>query len=281
MPTSNGRPDRSEQHTNGRSEQPEEVRPVRLLVPTDRRGDYGMPHDDTLLASELGVTRHTTDDELLGKVADATQAVAGISHEDPLEFLRRVRDALRQPRDITEARAWGLEIPRAENSEEFSASARKRLGWWWVYDTSRTETRDQRQARYLGDRRLLDMKGFARVLRRAYITIKDIKFTGDNVRMVLDDPAHLELMARAVVEQEPSISLDDAKAGLISRAREDVLKALPPRRDRAGQSDLWYVCDALKFGRSSARLDWWYEYNRIKQTGRPLGSRTRTRRAPV
>lgn len=65
----------------------------------------------------------------------------------------------------------------------------------------------------------------------------------------------------------------------VQKAEEKLLTAPPVRRFRSGQSDTWYVCDGIKFGRRVARLNQWYEYERLKQTGRPKGSKTRNRRA--
>lgn len=266
--------DQPEQDHGTRNEQAPATWPVRLLVPTQRLSDYWLSLPDTLRASDLGITRHTTDQQLDAIVADVGQTSFAAYRDD----LLRLRDALRHPRDIAEAREWGFDIPRKENAEEFAPNPRKRLGWWWVYDPNRTETLEQRGARYLSDERVIDMRGFARVVGRAYITIKDLKFEGDNVRVLLENPAHLDEMARAAAGDETVITVDDAKATMTLKAREDVLKALPPRRGRAGQSDLWWVCDAIKFGRLTGRLGESYARNNIKQTGRPRGARTRNRR---
>lgn len=254
----------------------EETRPVRLLVPTRRRSDYWLSHEDTLRASDLGITRHTTDDELEQIVTEFGQTEFVTYRDD----LFRLRDGLRVPRDVAEARAWGFDVPitAAENAEELSDDTRKRLGWWWVYDPNRTETRQQRRQRYLADQRLVDMKGFARVVCRAYITVKDRKFESDNIRKVLDDVEYRRDLAATIAQENPAVTAAQAEQKLLAKAREDVLKAMPPRRDRAGQSDQWSVADAARYGRDTERLDEWYEYNKIKQTGRPLGAKTRNRR---
>jgi hypothetical protein len=257
-----------------------ETRPVRLLVPTVRRNDYWLSPEDTLRASDLGVTRHTSDEELDGLVDAAADLLVAVSSEDPATWLRRIRDMLRSPRDIAEAHQWGFIVPREENIQEFDTNARKRLGWWMVYDPKHTETRAQRRARYLADQRLIDMKGFARVLGRAYITVKDLKFEADEIRRILENEEY-RLEKAAELATELGVSVEEAAAQLRAKADEDILKAMPVRRDRAGQSDLWFVSDAMRNGRDNTRLDEWYERNTIRQSGRPKGSRTKNRRAPA
>jgi hypothetical protein len=307
----------------GRVSQPtgQETRPVRLLVPTVRRSDYWLPLEDTLRASDLGVTRHTTDLELLPLIEPAATLLAGAASssknfwarywkandrgqlnitaettpaelteiaarvfaavpiENPAAYLFRIRDALRHPRDIAEAIDWGYDVPitDVENKEETSDDPKRRLGWWWVYDPERVETRQQREARYLGDQRLIDMKGVARLWCRAYITVKDFKVEGDQHRKVINNTDNLRTELAQSVAEEQGIPVDVVEAAMIRAAEQELLKAMCPRRDRAGQSDLWWVCDALKNGRDLGRLTEWYEYNKIKQTGRPKGSKTRTR----
>lgn len=189
---------------------------------------------------------------------------------------------------INDARAAGLRVPTDENAEEFLDNPSKRLGWFWVYDDTRLETCEERRARYLADHRIIDMKGFARVICRSYALVKDMKFESDGVRAILRglgvlDGADLEDKARVTALAETlashaQIDLDTARARLLAQANEDILKATPAARDRVGQSDLWYVSDAIPFGRRSGRLDEWYSRATIKQTGRPPGSRTKNRK---
>lgn len=255
------------------------TRPMRLLVPTERRDDFFLSYEDTLRASDLGITRHTTDAELdqLRSEAEYVLGLAGLT-EEPSFWLCRIRDALRHPRDIAEARAWGFTVPHGENKEEFSEDPRRRLGWWWVYDPERVETRAQRQARYEADHRLIDMKGYARCTLRAYITTKDRKVRSDAIRRILEDPAYRAEKVAVYVEHNPDLTAEKADEMLLAEARQDILKAMPRRRDRGGQSDRWYVADALKDGNDNERLNEWYEFNAIRQTGRPLGAKTRNRR---
>jgi len=306
----------------------EETRPVRLLVPTLRRSDQFMSADDASNADQLGITRRTTEDEL-DALTTAASEIAEYANE-PIRHLRRLRDALRHPRDIAEAREWGYLVPEDENREELSPDPRKRLGWWWVYDPERAETRAERRVRYRGDERLIDTKGFARVVCRAYITTKDLKFESDGIRKAIADANHrrklaLEWLAHEQIQrdkdevaqlahdqlaQRPDATLEEitaelrserpaplledlvgelaAKASaatiekvmdeLLAKANKDVLKAMPERRERAGQSDLWFVRDAIDNGRAMSRLNEWYERNTIKQVGRPRGAKTRNRR---
>lgn len=307
-------------HNSATTPTPGQTRPVRLLVPTVRRSDYWLTAEDTLRASDLGVTRDTTDEqlreivntgttdrpltylitgdttaeqfrEIVNTAANDSTETAPITAaewllatygttDQALTYLIGIRDGLRIPRDVAEARAWGFTVPRDENKQEFSADPRKHLHWWWVYDPTRTETLAQREARYYNDNRIIDMKGFARVLCRAYITIKDLKFEADEVRRILDPnrTEHLDELAAAVVQYGNGITLEQARESLLDKAREDVLDAMPERRDVAGQSDLWHVADAIRYGRRTGRLDQWYEYASIKQTGRPKGSKTRRRK---
>jgi hypothetical protein len=300
--------------------------PVRLLVPDERRTTYYVPEQDTLRAADLGLNRNTTDGELMRMIRPCREmlASAGIT-EDAETYLRRIRDGLRHPRDISEAREWGMKVPRELNLEEFVAlenphnkvKVRKKTGWWWVIDPTRTETREEREQRLLSDDRLVDMKASARILCRTYITVKDLKVEGDRVRRMLRDPAFLRSEAikrmgkgngvRAAGSDPGPVRAvrdwDDDQAGVdttdladpwrawcnladveatmadeLAYARKYVVKAWPPRRDRVGQSDVWCVSDICRSGRDNARLDEWYEKNVIKQTGRPPGSRTKKRR---
>lgn len=248
-------------------------RPIRVFVPTTRRSDYFLPLEDTLRASDLDITRKTTNRQLSDLVADDDAY-----RTETLAYLHRLRDGLRIPRDIGEARAWGWTVPDDENSTELDPVKRKHLGWWWVYDHTRTETCDQRKTRYLADERVIDMKGFAAFIRRAYTTVKDSKFEGDYLRRLLESPAFLNREARRIkAEDQPELTLREISETLLAKARKDVLKAHPRARDRAGQSDLWQVRDAAKSGRDRTALDQWYEPNKISQTGRPKGSKTRRR----
>jgi hypothetical protein len=264
--------------TGGRNTAPatttQEKRPVRLLVPTRRRSDYWLPLEDTLRASDLGITRHTTDAELEALVAEYGQT-SFVTYRDDLY---RLRDALRIPRDIAEARAWGFTVPEDENEEESHDDPRRRLGWWWVYDPIRTETREERRDRYRSDRRMIDTKGFARAICRAYITTKDLKAKSDHFRKVVDDAAYRTDLVRTILAANPSTTAQHVEQSLLAEANDFLLKAMPPRRDRAGQSDQWHVSDALDNGRLTGRLNEWYEHESIKQTGRPRGSKTRNRR---
>jgi hypothetical protein len=255
----------------------QETRPVRLLVPTVRHDEYFLPLEDTLRASDLGVTRETTDAELLERVDTAAGMLHSVSVEDPTTYLFRIRDALRAPRDITEAREWGFHIPVEENKQEFEEDKRKHLNWWWVYDPEHVETRQQREARYLSDQRVIDMKGYARVTCRAYITIKDLKFASDQIRKILSNEDGFRTTKAQEIAAENGGDVAAVEMMLLADARRDVLKAMPPRRFRGGQSDQWYVRDAIVNGRNLGRLNEWYEFNTIRQTGRPRGSRTRNR----
>lgn len=307
-----------------------ETRPMRLFVPTERRSDYWLPLEDTLRASDLGITRQTTDEELNELVDQAREMLtsAGLT-EDPSFWMYRIRDALRHPRDIIEAREWGFRIPRrgenegelfpeerAELEEQLAAAERevarcrdlpgqlptavkerlvaaeadvkrikaalkRLLNWWWAYDPERVETREQRRARYMSDHRLIDMKGYARAVLRAYITVKDRKVKSDAVRRILEEAEHRREQAILFARHNTAFTVEQAEEYLLAEARKDILKATPKRRDRAGQSDLWFVSDALHDGRDNERLSEWYEFSKIKQTGRPRGSKTRKRRTPA
>lgn len=307
-----------------------ERRPVRLLVPTERRTIWYVPQEDTLRAADLDLSRDTDDGQLARMVPGARKMLktAGLT-EDPEAYLRRIRDGLRHPRDIAEARAWGMVVPEEQNVEEFDPRPTRRTGWWWVLDPTRTETRDEREARLLADTRLLDMKGVARVWQRKYITVKDFKVESERVRRMLREPSFLRAEAikrlakgkgvhgdispvstlaplRAITALRTDIDaadvavfpdgvdvqelvdpygvacdLADVEATMadeLAYARKFVHKAMPPRRARAGQSDVWYVGDACQTGRDTTRLTEWYEFNTVRQTGRPPGSRTRNRR---
>lgn len=197
--------------------------------------------------------------------------------------------------EIDAARRAGLRVPREENIQEFDPDPRKHLGWFWAYDDSRFETCDERRARYLGDAnvevdpitrlrqgdakhlgdiRLLDMKGFARAVCRSYATVKDLKFEADAIRLILTDEDHLDMLVAAGQGDHETI-----KARLLAQANDDILTAHPFARVHGGQSGMWYVSDALYAGRRRGHLDEWYEMDVIKATGRPVGSRTKHRKA--
>lgn len=306
----------------------DERRPVRLLVPTVRRTPWFVPQEDTLRASDLGLTRDTVDGQIVHMVRAARKMLrAAHITEDPETYLRRIRDGLRHPRDIAEAREWGMIVPPEQNTEEFLPDAGKRTGWWWVLDPTRTETQAEREDRLLADTRLIGMKGVARVFMRTYITTKDFKMESDRVRRMLRDRAYLRAEAikrlakgkgvraaphapapafRPITALVDDVSQADAEAALdevdltglvdpgqawtnladveatmaaeLAYARRFVHKAMPPRRDRIDQSDVWYVGDACRIGRDTTRLNEWYEYNKVRQTGRPPGSKTQRHR---
>lgn len=266
----------------------QETRPVRLLVPTRRRSDYWLSPEDTLRASDLGITRDTTDDELTTKIRDARKMLVRASTDDAANYLRRIRNALCHPRDIAEARAWGYDVPITthENHQELDPEPTKRLGWWWVYSPDHVETREDREARYLADHRLIDAKGGGRVWCRSYVTVKDFKFDSERNRRILGEPDFRRELALGVAEEVPDLTPEQVQQyakqveeSLVKHARRGILKALPAPRDRAGQSDLWWIADMIKSGRDLERLDEWYEYNKVKQTGRPKGSKTRPKAA--
>lgn len=328
----------------------EETRPVRILVPQERRDEYYLSPEDTLRASDLGITRHTSDTQIDAIMAD-TGAAQFVGYRDNLI---RMRDALCHPRDVAEAVRWGFHVPNwldpgdlaiaddllersaelgisgerphhraitenttderlaemagaaavvledhgadedpmvflhrirdarrtamIENGQEISHDVKKRLGWWWVYDPERVETQAQRKDRYLSDERLIDMRGYAAVNLRQYTTIKDLKFEGDNARKMIENAAFRRGIARTYVDAGAFTTMAEAEAHLIAEAEPLVLKALPPREFRAGQSDLWRMRVAFADGHERTRLDEWYSFHPIKQTGRPTGSRTKNRR---
>lgn len=295
----------------GSAPDPTETRPVRLLVPAVRRSEYWLSLEDTLHASDLGITRFTEDGELDGMLRRARRI--GDFGDDPAGHLVRLRNALRQPRDVGEARQWGLIVPAAtdlptldeapdgnpcaegapvdpeplqqllrvsawENREEFSGNPDKRLGWWWVYDLDRAETYLERESRYYSDERVIDMKGFARCTLRAYITVKDAKNAGEVMRKMLRDEAFLDEKVREIVADKGG-DFTTVKARLLAKVKRNVLKAHPAPWDSAGQSPLWQVRHAMKHGRKRTQLDEWHQFNKVRQTGRPPGSRTRPKAA--
>ncbi len=276
-----------------------ERRPVRLLVPQVRRDDYFLSPHDTLRASDLRITRLTDDatlDRLFEEIphTDRQKWFPGLPDELIPAELRRLRNALDTPRDIHEALAWGFTAPQEENDEEYNAQLtdeqiaahnaklteqdirdgkklfrKKPLGWWWVYSPTRVESRAAREARYLGDTRLVDTMGFARISLRAYITIKDIKRKSARYRRMLHDPAFLREFADDLHRDVPMLSVDQLERRLRDEAEEGVLKATPIPFTRAGQSDLWRVCDAFKNSRQMSRIDEWGQFAEIRQVGRP------------
>jgi hypothetical protein len=261
----------------------EERRPVRLLVPKRRGSTWYVPEEDTLRAYDLGLTRDT-DDAQLPSMLRSTREMLRTAHitEDAETYLRRIRDGLRNPRDVDEAREWGMLVPEDINKEEFSDDLAKRTGWFWVIDPNRTETRAEREQRLRGDTRLVGMRAAARIWQRAYITVKDLKVESDRVREMIRSPEFLREEAAKFVDRQErkgiTISLDAAIDKQLKYARKFVHKAMPVRRTRISQSDAWYVGDLIGNGRDNGRLDEWYERSTVRQTGRPPGSRTVHRR---
>jgi hypothetical protein len=256
----------------GHTSDPTVTRPVRLLVPTRRRSDYWLSLDDTLHASDLGITSATSDGELAALVSKARRI--GAFAEDPAGRLRSIRDALRHPRDIDEAREWDFLIPESENHQEFADDPSDRLGWWWVYDTTRVETCAERQARYLADTRVIDMKGWARCTSRAYITVKDAKNEGERLRRMIREPKFLDQQTAKYISRHGGV-FKPTRERLLAGAKKAVLKAMPAPEDYAGQSPLWRANQAFKHGRDRTQLDEWYMFNKVTQTGRPVGSKNR------
>lgn len=269
----------------GEAFDPLETRPVRLLVPAKRRNQYWMSMEDTLHASDLGITRHTDDDDL-GRLVRQARRIPDLA-DDPAKHLRRMRDALRCPRDLDEAKEWGFDVSKDivtehENGEEFSSNPSDRLGWYWLYEPEQVETRAERAERYYSDERLIDMKGFARCTLRAYITVKDAKNEGEKLRRMIAEDEYLEEQALKYLAKElgedatisPAL-LAQTKSRMLARAKKTVLKAMPEPRSQAGQSPLWQVRDAMRNGRLRTQLDDWFGFNVVKQTGRPQGSTNR------
>lgn len=135
-----------------------------------------------------------------------------------------------------------------------------RAGWRWVTFHDQVETIDDRRARYLGDDRPIDMKAFAVAICRAYPTAKGLKYDAEDLRKLLAE-----------------LKATDADPARIEQVETELLTAFPAGRWRSGQSDNWYVCDALNYGRRAKLLNEWYEHERRKQPGRPKGSGRRSR----
>src|SRR3954452_2422283 len=137
---------------------PTERRPVRAFVRTVRTDDFYLPTNDTLCASDLGITRRSTNKDL----AQAAKVIAPlIPGKDPQAYVRYLRDWLATPRDVEEAHDWGWHIDEQENFFEFSDDPKKRRGWFWVDDPRRTETQQERETRLFTDWRILDTYGLA------------------------------------------------------------------------------------------------------------------------
>jgi len=268
--------------TNSAPASSTETRPVRMLVRTHRDNDLYLPEPDTLRAADLGISRHTTDVELLTileQLGDDHHTVfPGVDAGAVLAEMTWLRDCLAQPRDIAEARAWGCDIPinGLENWQE--NEPRQELGWWWVYDPARQETREQRKARYMRDRRLVDTKGLARILCRAHPSIKSLKSITEGARTSLENPAQLRGLAVTFVAQNPDLTIEEATAILRADAEKVVSKGTPKIALSYPKLDLFYVNDAFQNGNATTRLNKWYEFNKLPQPGRPPGSTT-TRRA--
>lgn len=255
-----------------------ETRPVRMLVRTQRDNAMYLPEPDTLRAHDLGISRNTTDDELLTILEDLGDAhdtvFPGIAADAVLAEMTWLRDCLAQPRDIAEAREWGFIIPINELENWQEEDPRQELGWWWVYDPDRRETRDQRRARYMRDRRLVDTKGLARILCRAYPSIKSLKSVTEAARMSLENPEQLHGLAETFIEQNPDLTIEEATAILRADAEKVVSKGTPRIAFSYPKVDLYYASDAFRNGNATTRLNSWYEFNKLHQTGRPPGSRT-------
>jgi hypothetical protein len=242
------------------------TRPVRMLVPSDRRGRLFLSERDTLMASDLGITRATTDAQLAVIAEQYDPGRANV-----LGQVRQLRDGLAQPRDLGEAKAWGLHIPVTdhENGEE--------LGWWWVYDLQRRETRIQRRTRYQLDHRRVDTKGMARVWCRSYLSVKDIKIASARAREVLANEGGARDNIVDGYMFAGRLDRDAVEREVIAGAQKVLSKGTPEPVDRAGQSDLFDVWETLRAGRLRKALDEWYEFSRISQTGRPVGAKTRNK----
>ncbi len=258
-----------------------ETRPVRMLVRTFRDSELYLPEQDTLRASKLGITRHTTDDELTEMFTDISakhEEWFPAVHPDAVhDELSRLRNGLAQPRDIGEAREWGLDVPntRLENWQEFSSKSADRLGWWWVYDPNRQETRAQRETRYLGDQRLIDGKGVARIWCRAYPSYKSLKSNTEAARESLNNPQIMRELAQTFIRENPALSLDDAIGILTADARKIVYKGTPEIAISYPKTDLYYAHVAFSTGKEQGRLSGWYEFAKLDQPGRPKGSKSR------
>jgi hypothetical protein len=260
-----------------------ETRPVRMLVRTHRDNDLYLPESDTLRAADLGISRHTTDAQLLAireQLGDDCRTVfPGVDADAVLAEMTWLRDCLAQPRDITEARAWGLDIPNNELENWQETKPGQELDWWWVYDPNRQETRDQRKARYMHDRRLVDTKGLARILCRSYPTVKSLKSVTEAARTSLDHAEQLHALAETFVAQNPALTIEEATAILRADAEQVVSKGTPKIAFSYPKVDLFYANEAFRNGNDTTRLNSWFEFNKLPQTGRPPGSKTtRTRR---
>lgn len=211
--------------------------------------------------------------------SDTDTEVSTTVETRPVRLLIKVKRIECAPQEIEEARSRGLIVSDTENAEEWLPNETRRLGWFWATDPRLTpETRQERHERLTADDRLIDMKGFARVVSRSYPLVKDYKFKSDAVRDILEKPEYLTWLAEQQMGEGEDI--ETVKARLLADAQVKILKAMPPRRDRIGQSSLWWVSDALAYARRRGMVDEWYEKARIRQTGRPVGSKTKHRRKP-
>lgn len=197
----------------------------------------------------------------------------------PVRLLIKTAD-----KTIAQARAEGLRVPEDdENREEFHPDHPERLGWYWAYDDSRVETKEERRARYLADTRNATMKTFARIVMRGYSGIKDLNYESDTSRQILaggeDSDATLTRVAKTLVAKDPTLDLDEAKVLALHKARKQILTAMPPRHDTAGITPIWPVSIAFTWGNKTKRLDDWYEYKELRSGGRPVGAKTRRRTA--
>lgn len=243
-----------------------ELRPVRLLVPLERASAYYLSETATLLAADLGITRDTTDTEL----RSIARTLPGA---DQLAMVRRLRQGLNTPRDVDEARDWGYTVPvsKHENSDPTAT-------WWWCYHPDQHETRTERSDRYLADERLVDIRGMAALLGRERTTIRDWKVATDFARDVIANRRDARTRAMERFRKDnPNYPGDDTAllSLLLSKARKDVDKGTPLPFGRAGQSDFFTVASVLETGRLRKKLNQWFEYATVKQTGRPPGSTTR------
>lgn len=160
------------------------------------------------------------------------------------------------------------------------------LGWRFVVDRTRRETADQRRARYMADHRLVDLKGFAAIILRSYALVKDLHHDAEAQRAIVranqvDEDYYRSLQAdvdRLETAGAPAATLGPLRRELntltarrrrLRAAEDELLKALPPRRERGGRSPLWWAADAFRTGRRIGWVDEWYEKAVIKQTGRP------------
>lgn len=204
----------------------------------------------------------TADPDTRVPIGVETRPVRLLLHaDDDADLIRRAL-VVATLREATE----GLCIPRDENREEFSTDPVRYLGWYLAYDLNAWETVGERERRYLGDDRWVDIGAFARIGYRSQPVCKRSNWRGgifrDLDQKLRADIARTEDAIRSATTADQLAGLRAELGRLndsLQRNSRQVLKQIPRHEMTRGNLQMWRAKTAFRHVRRIGRIDEWYE----------------------